>query len=492
VDKGKTLVIGSGVNDQLSGYLRLGVRAFGLMLAYYLAARFSMAFTTSPDGVAVIWLPNAFLLVTLLLNRGRHAWMLLLTVFAEIAADIPVFRWYESAIISGVNITEVFIAYSLLRRLGVLQLERLESQLRFLVAGPIISAFIGGLLGAAVIKYVHGAEDSYISIARVWWFGDALGLLVTTPLLLSVFNYEKISSFVVRREYLAGYLVLIAALAVYVSLSVIYKDVLLTPAILLPPMLYAAHRLKLGFTTVSVTLTSLTLAILVTAGVPLFGDARLIVGILHAQEFIFILSIMSLGFAVLMAEIEQHKHQLEQRVADRTRELAELNQQLTMMAQTDALTGLLNRRAIFELAAQDVDRCLRYGRPLAILMIDVDMFKLVNDQYGHQAGDVVLARVGHVLQESLRTSDQSARYGGEEFIVVAPEANEETASELAERLRAILASQAIQAEGHEIRITVSIGFSLLRQGDDFAQLTKRADEALYLAKKNGRNRVEQA
>ncbi|GBG15976.1 uncharacterized protein NMK_3599 [Novimethylophilus kurashikiensis] len=451
-----------------------------------------MAFTTSPDGVAVIWLPNAFLLVALLLNRGRHAWMLLLTVFAEVAADIPVFRWYEAAIISGVNITEVFITYGLLRCLGVLRLERLESQVRFLVAGPLIGAFIGGLLGAVVIKYFHGAEESYLSIARVWWFGDALGLLVTTPLLLSIFHHGKVRSLVVRRDYLAGYLALIAVLAIYVSLIVIYKDVLLTPAILLPPMLYAAHRLKLGFATVSVALTSLTLAILVTAGVPLFGDARLIVGILHAQEFIFIMSIMSLGFAVLMAEIEQHKYQLEQRVADRTRELAQLNQQLTLMAQTDALTGLLNRRAIFELATQDVDRCLRYGRPLAILMLDVDMFKLVNDQYGHQVGDVVLARVGRVLQESLRTSDKSARYGGEEFIVVAPEANEATASELAERLREIVAGQTIQAEGYEIKITVSIGFSLLRQGDDFAQLTKRADEALYLAKRYGRNRVEKA
>jgi len=465
---------------------------FSLMLAYYLAARFSMAFTTSPDGVAVIWMPNAFLLVALLLNRGRHAWMLLLTVFAEIAADISVFRWYEAVIISMVNITEVFITYHLLRRMGVSRLERLESQVRFLLAGPIAGAFIGGLLGAAVIKYIHGAGDSYVSIARVWWFGDALGLLVVTPLLLNMFHHAKTSSIILDRDHLAGLLALIVALTAYVSLSVTYKDVLLTPAILLPPMLYAAHRLKPGFTTVSVALTSLTLALLVTGGIPLFGDTRLIVSILHAQEFIFIMSIMSLGFAVLMAEIEQHKHQLEQRVAARTRELADLNQQLTMMAQTDALTGLLNRRAIFELGTQDIERCLRYARPLAIIMIDVDMFKSVNDQYGHQAGDAVLARVGRVLLESLRTSDKSGRYGGEEFIVVAPEANAETAHELSERLRSILAAQTIQAEGNEIRITVSIGFSLLLPGDDFARLTKRADEALYLAKRNGRNRVEQA
>ncbi len=473
-------------------YLRRGLMALALLFAYYLAGRFSMSFTSSPDGIAVIWLPNAFLLFFLLYNRGRHYWMLPLTVLAEIAADLPVFHWYEATVMSAVNIAEATLAYGLLRRMGVAQLQRLEDHVRFLLAGPVFGALAGGILGAAVIKYLHGGTESYLSLVRIWWFGDALGLLIATPLLLNLTQPGALKAFVGRGEHLAGLAVAMLAIAAYGVLSLIYKDILLTPAVLLPPILYAANRLGSGFTTVAVALVSLALAAMVIAGVQMFGEEKLNVSILHVQELIFTMSIMSLGFAVLMAEIRQHKRQLEQRVVERTRELAEANERLAVMAQTDVLTGLLNRRAIFESAAQDLDRCLRYGRPLAIIMMDIDLFKSVNDRYGHQAGDAVLHHIGRTLLESLRASDKPGRYGGEEFIVVAPETDEEMARELAERLREIFAAEAIEAEGHRIPITVSIGFSLMRQGDDLSQVVRRADEALYQAKRNGRNRVEQA
>jgi diguanylate cyclase (GGDEF)-like protein len=465
--------------------------AVGLVLAYYLAARFSMHFTTSPDGVAVVWLPNAFMLFTLLRSQGRHWWMLPLTVLAEVAADVPFFRWYEAVIISTVNIAEVTAAYLMLRRLGIAStLEGLRDHLRFLLAGPMFGALFGSLLGGAVIKYMHGAAENYLTSTRIWWFSDALGLLIVTPLLLMMWRPDAVRSFLRLRENLWGLAIIVLALSMYGLTCLYYKDALLTPSVLLPPMLYAAYRLGPTFTSVAVAIVSLALAAMVISGIEVFGDERLNVSILHVQELIFTMSIMSLGFALLMSELRQNERQLERRVDARMRELASANEKLAVMAQTDALTGLLNRRAIFELATSDLQRCRRYSRPLAVIMIDLDFFKAVNDTYGHQAGDEVLRHVGAVLRASLRTSDRSARYGGEEFLVVAPEADEETAHDLAERLRAVFADSPTHVGSLQIPLTISLGFALLQPDDDLASLIKRADDALYEAKRKGRNRVE--
>ncbi len=159
---------------------------------------------------------------------------------------------------------------------------------------------------------------------------------------------------------------------------------------------------------------------------------------------------------------------------------------------TDSLTGLFNRRYLDRRLNEDIATAHRYSLPLSIMMIDIDHFKPVNDQFGHQAGDRVLVSLGEIISETLRESDYVARYGGEEFLVVAPYTPLLDATELSERLRkqVELASFKLPDVPDEIRLTVSIGVASLGEGiDNIERLVHVADDNLYRAKAAGRNRV---
>jgi len=156
------------------------------------------------------------------------------------------------------------------------------------------------------------------------------------------------------------------------------------------------------------------------------------------------------------------------------------------LAHTDALTGLANRRAAHEVLGREVARAARYDRELAVLMLDIDRFKVLNDTYGHPVGDRVLVALAERLRAHVRASDLVARWGGEEFVVVAPETPMPFSLQLAEQLRAQIAKDPF-LDGH--RIAVSVGVASFRDGDDVDALVARSDAALYRAKAGGRNRV---
>jgi diguanylate cyclase (GGDEF)-like protein len=160
---------------------------------------------------------------------------------------------------------------------------------------------------------------------------------------------------------------------------------------------------------------------------------------------------------------------------------------LQTMAHTDALTGLMNRRAFDDIIEREMRRTNRHTEPLVLLLIDIDSFKAINDEYGHQAGDEVIRVVGRVLQANARGSDIVARYGGEEFVVLLSGLRLDRAETIAERLRTQV--DYIRGLPDAIRVTVSIGLAVQGSSDTFASLLKRSDDALYFAKRSGRNRV---
>jgi diguanylate cyclase (GGDEF)-like protein len=162
---------------------------------------------------------------------------------------------------------------------------------------------------------------------------------------------------------------------------------------------------------------------------------------------------------------------------------------------TDPLSGVYNRRYLDRRLEEEFERGRRYEMPLSILMIDVDHFKQINDQFGHQAGDHVLGFLGNLTLNSIRASDISARFGGDEFLIIAPNAPVSMADTLAERIRLhveshILALPSAPGKPQETRVTVSIGVATSNQKTDTIQkLIRDADAALYCAKQAGRNRV---
>jgi len=162
------------------------------------------------------------------------------------------------------------------------------------------------------------------------------------------------------------------------------------------------------------------------------------------------------------------------------------------MAITDALTGLFNRRYMETHLAALVEQAAARGKPIAVLVLDIDYFKAVNDSHGHDAGDDVLREFSLRIRKSIRNIDLACRYGGEEFVIVMPETDVAVATMVAERLRRRIASEpfAIQGGTRNLDVTISIGIAALDGlADNAAAILKRADTALYRAKRDGRNRV---
>lgn len=187
---------------------------------------------------------------------------------------------------------------------------------------------------------------------------------------------------------------------------------------------------------------------------------------------------MSLGCGSLLARVFEKA----------ARRQFELESELAREARCDGLTGLLNRRALGELLQQEAERARRYGRSLSALLLDVDHFKRVNDQLGHDVGDEVLRQMAETCEQALRGCDRIGRWGGEEFLVLLPETEPEEALALAERLRAKVASHPFVGRGQTLQVTISLGVTSLVAGESWDMAYIRLDEALYEAKRTGRNR----
>ncbi len=190
----------------------------------------------------------------------------------------------------------------------------------------------------------------------------------------------------------------------------------------------------------------------------------------------------------LHTEVQELEEKLR-RLEGESRHLREVVRQEHHRATHDALTGLPNRQAYEERALLEFGRWRRYGHPFSVLIVDVDRFKAVNDQYGHLAGDKVLRLVAQSLQKAVRETDFMARYGGEEFVVLLPQTALDAALVVAEKLRAEVAASPFHFAGSPVPITCSVGVSELRPQDDWEALIERADQALLRAKREGRNRV---
>ncbi|WP_320152133.1 diguanylate cyclase domain-containing protein [uncultured Tolumonas sp.] len=192
-----------------------------------------------------------------------------------------------------------------------------------------------------------------------------------------------------------------------------------------------------------------------------------------------------------MTRLEERNLELEQIIATRTAELAEINKNLEILSNTDGLTGIANRRHFDHMLKQEWNRCQRANTPLSLIMLDIDHFKQFNDLYGHLAGDDCLKALAYALsQAGRRAGELTARYGGEEFVILLPNMDKQAAQETAEHIRQVILSMAIPQENAISGIvTVSLGVAYLLPSSHQLpiELVRQADTALYRAKLAGRN-----
>jgi diguanylate cyclase (GGDEF)-like protein len=155
----------------------------------------------------------------------------------------------------------------------------------------------------------------------------------------------------------------------------------------------------------------------------------------------------------------------------------------------DSLTGLFNHTTIRERLSQEVARSVRQNQPLALAMLDLDHFKVVNDTYGHATGDRVIKSLSHMLSRRLRHADIVGRYGGEEFIAILPNSNGQVAMQVMDELRLSFSQIRYISDNHEFNVTISCGIATFPEHQTPASLSEAADQAMYIAKRSGRNRV---
>ena len=172
--------------------------------------------------------------------------------------------------------------------------------------------------------------------------------------------------------------------------------------------------------------------------------------------------------------------------------VVQYQQHLEYQTQVDSLTGLFNRRAFENKIGEEFERSKRYRSPLSLLILDIDNFKLINDTYGHHGGDAALVKISETFREKTRQSDFPARYGGEEFVLVLPETDQESALQAATKIHEAIRSSAFGTTARPFRLTVSIGVSStsIKFYSAWDELLRDADQALYIAKNSGKDRIE--
>jgi diguanylate cyclase (GGDEF)-like protein len=171
-------------------------------------------------------------------------------------------------------------------------------------------------------------------------------------------------------------------------------------------------------------------------------------------------------------------------------ERTRMMEKLQKLATTDGLTKLYNSRSFYSQLELEVDRFNRYKHPLSLLLLDIDNFKEFNDTYGHLEGDKVLVRFSQIIKDCLRANDSAYRYGGEEFTVILPETDGDKAKTVAQRIRSTLEAENFTPIPDQFeKITISIGVTQYFPKEELSAFIRRADQAMYFSKQNGRNRV---
>ena len=489
-------------------------------VAYFGASRLGLLLAFDETNATAFW-PSSGIAVAALMVAGVRVWPGVvvgafatnLFHFLEVPSVSPALAVGGAALVAGGNTLEALAGRSVLRALGMEAevFNRARDAFWFIAVALGVSLIAAGVGGSVMFGLGMATKDSVGIGALTWWLGDAVGILVFTPLLLAWLAGGTVRWTPLRM--LEALMCFAAFVPVGLFLFGGWLPEPLTrplPYMVIPLLLWVVFRFGLREAATAMALTS-TVAIWGTAnGNGPFAAETRNTSLILVQMFAGTIAatVFALSGAVserrrLHAALRKSNETLEERVADRTRSLAEVNMKLSEeirertkaetqvrhLAHHDALTGLANRRLLDELFQSVEALARRRSMEMAVLFVDIDDFKQINDTRGHAVGDEVLEALASRLEACVRESDLVARFGGDEFVVVLVEVQRATDAEK-------VADKLIEALGRPVRVGQdqlvlgsSIGVSRYPQdGRDLATLLRCADDAMYEAKKEGKNR----
>ncbi|TJZ71678.1 sensor domain-containing diguanylate cyclase [Chitiniphilus eburneus] len=349
---------------------------------------------------------------------------------------------------------------------------------------PALMGILPALLTLTTSGIPLPAMDETALTTLEYVTGNILGMLLIAPCLVIWRDRRRWS---IRRRVEHWWWPPQLALVVVIVLLVMNGSALV---LLLPVLLGTTIYYRLPGVTLSLLLISVSLTVVTASGGGPYDHATQHANFLDLHLFLFSVTLTLQYMAFGQEQLLEYQRELKHDVALRTRELRKANARLAEMATTDELTGVANRREWQRHSAEAMMLSRRTDEPLSVLMLDLDHFKSVNDTYGHLIGDLVLRAVCRACEGALRATDHFGRWGGEEFVVLLPNTGDIEAAQVAEKLRYAAAATWVDHNERRVQVTISVGVTTLRPNDaTLDDLIKRADDALYSAKRAGRNRV---
>jgi len=478
----------------------------GLLLLLYLAARWGVEVAGLRGAFSPIW-PASGIGLVLVLRYGYRVWPLILGVSAAAAwpETARILDSFASALgptaLIGIAaaLKTVLVAWGIRRLAGDAYLDQAKPFLvATLVAVPLGAAagtfpsVVGRLLGDLLVGVL--ADGQWLTLMLTWngmAIANIMGMVVLAPPMLLWLRDPHIE--IDGRRILE--LLLYAAL---VAMAFVIREAFHAVYLLVAIHIVIAIRMPTKWAALAVLLTSVLMLWRT-------GTTSVDIHNLRYYDFFFaelssvlVLNLTTYAVAFLWQEKEASEASLQSRVVERTQELEKANNRLRVLARQDPLTGVSNRRYFEHRGIRELERAARTNTTVALLVLDIDRFKRINDEHGHAVGDMVLKETVTRLESELRPTDVFARIGGEEFVVLLPECDEAYAVEVAERLRAAVARMPVTTQtGFPVAVTISIGVTVDHSSEKNSSacaerlqaMMHAADRNLYQAKELGRNRV---
>jgi diguanylate cyclase (GGDEF)-like protein len=442
---------------------------FGLAAAYYLAAKVGLRFAYLNSSVTTVWPPAGIALAAFVLF-GYRVWPAILAAallanFTTTGAVVP------SAAIAVGNTAEGLLGAYLVNRFarGGRVFDRVRDIFRFIVFAALASTIVSASIG--ITSLVLGGLLSWHDVPRVWctwWLGDAVGDIVIAPALILWIGVKPGPSWNRRQLFEASALTAVTVLVTFALFGGVFPARHYPLTVLLwPVMMWVAFRFGPRETASAMLIVSCIAILRTLHGVGPFSVYSTNESLVLLQVWTGITAVTSLVLAAVVAA--------QREVQGTWRELAV----------TDPLTGLANHRQLVQALEAEIKRSRRTAQPLAVVLLDLDGLKQINDRHGHLAGSLAIRRVAEALLGSCRATDTAARFGGDEFALVLPETGEAAAWHVA---RGVVDRLATDVE--KPNVSISVGVAVYPgHGDTVEALLNAADVALYETKERRKSRA---